>query len=124
MNSTLTSNEIINQFIHFYYTSINNKNLDNIFKFIQNHTEIIFESQIFKGLDNTYSYYKNLMTSTSNIKIIDISKTSFAGRRCNIVVFGTIKVNDNEEKHFVESIIFQQGKKNIFWIHSSIFRFI
>ena len=124
MSSICINDNIISQFIHFYYTSLNNKQFENVKKFLREYTEIVFESNLITGFENIIKYYSNLILSTIKFEIIDVSMTSFSGRRCNILIFGNLRTNKQEEKNFVESIVFQQGKKNNFWIHSVIFRLI
>jgi len=115
MNKSLSDYDIINQFINYYYYSINNKEFINLDNIIRDYTEFNYNDIKIKGKNIINFFTKNNI----EYEIINYKFTDFTNRRTNIIVFGNITSNSIKKK-FVDSIVFNQGKKNVFWIQSSI----
>ena len=116
---------ILEEFIKYYYDCLNNKNFNELIKFYKKFSEIIFDSVLYKGetLQNLF-----MLLQENNIKytIKTIDYLMSGNHRMNILVTGTITVNDNISKLFTEYLHFGTCKDNVhgYWIQSSIFRSI
>ena len=119
------NNEIIHEFIKFYYQCLNEKNNDLYSYFIE-HSELMYNDEYYKGkqiIEFLYNKCKNI-----NYKIIKINYLINGTRRVNIVISGTVNKYENVfnnkkqklEKKFTDFIHLALGNNKQYWIHNII----
>lgn len=125
MNPSVTLKEnteaIINNFVNFYYACFNNKNIDELCTYYKNFTEIKFQNNHIKGIDNINSHYKNVVLENPIFHELEYSYLMSGARRANIVVNGRLTVA-SANYNFVEFIHLATTKEG-YWIQSTIFKY-
>ena len=117
---------VANDFITFYYNSMNNKNYDDIFKYLKKFTTISGNKCRYFG-DNISSYYKLFSDSDAKFSNIDFETLHSGAKRINILVSGMINFigeNGRENRYFTEYIHCGTSKENEFWIQTILFKLI
>ena len=119
--------KIINEFIPYYYDTLNKKNFNGLINFYKQFTEIIYENQYYKGED-LQTLFNIIIKSNIIYEITSFDYLMSGNHRMNILVTGVITINSTTRKNFSEYIHFGKckDKKNEsgFWIQSSIFKTI
>ncbi len=117
------SNEILTQFINHYYSCLNQKNFNGIFKFYKDFTKIKFDSVEYKG-DSIENLYKKIDLNNILYTIDSYDYLMSGNHRMDILVSGKIQINENETKCFTEYVHFGSCKNNEigYLIYSSIFK--
>lgn len=119
--------KVLNQFIPYYYSLLNDQKFDELVKFYKQFTEIIFEGTYYKGeeLQNLFSL---IITSNIKFEIKSFDYLMSGNHRMNILVTGVITVNHITSKNFSEYLHFgkckDQKNESGYWIQSSIFKAI
>lgn len=118
--------ELANIFQSFYYDNLNNKNFEEIYKYLKEHT--IFSSQNTKYSYENINEYFNYLNSI-NIRYYNITFDAIhsGSRRINLLVTGQITYLENSveiTKSFSEFIHFGSDNNKKYWIVLSMFKIL
>ena len=117
------SEEILREFINYYYTCLNQKNFAEIFKFFKDFTKIKFDSVEYKGFKSLQDLYNNLNLYNFIYTVNSYDYLMSGNHRMDILVTGKIQINE-DVKYFTEYIHFGTCKNNEngYLIYSSVFK--
>ena len=119
--------KVLNQFIPYYYSLLNDQKFEELIKFYKQFTEIVFEGNYYKG-EELQNLFNLIITSNIKFEIKSFDYLMSGNHRMNILVTGVITVNHTTTKNFSEYLHFGKckDKKNEsgYWIQSSIFKAI
>ena len=119
------NNQIIYEFVNFYYKCLNEKNSD-LYPYFIEHSELMYNNNYVKG-EQIIEFLLKKCTNT-NYNVSNITFLINGSRRANIVVSGTLndfeKVYLNKkqkiEKKFTDFIHLAFGNNKQYWIHNII----
>ena len=119
--------EIVKQFINFYYNCLNEKNFKELVKLYKQYTEINFEGIRYRG-EELQKLFESLNQNNLIFSLNSIDYLMSGNHRINILITGTVK-KDDTVKIFSEYLHFgtcKDKKTNEYgyWIQSSILRTI
>ena len=119
--------KVLNQFIPYYYSLLNDQKFEELIKFYKQFTEIVFEGNYYKG-EELQNLFNLIITSNIKFEIKSFDYLMSGNHRMNVLVTGVITVNHTTTKNFSEYLHFGKckDKKNEsgYWIQSSIFKAI
>jgi hypothetical protein len=114
----MLSEQIIRQFLEFYYNAINTNNMMALLPHLKAHSTFVRNNTHFKGNDNIL----NSLSILHSNKLIVPQKMDFllnGDRRANIMVSGKF-----DDKPFTEYIHFALGNDKLYWIQMSMLQII
>ena len=118
--------ELVKNFIDFYYTSINNKNILPLQELFKDYSKYNFEGNILSGANNILNNINSQILSDIHYKINTYDYLPCGDRRINILINGEIKFKIDSVnyiiKHFNEYIHLAYGNDKKYWLPSIIIR--